>query len=383
MTPETGLANAERFRLESADWTDEQWQERQRRLSELPYLGRYRPNADSVVNSARDEIVRQDGIETIDPRSKEATEEAIETRLIVRAPTFRDWSSHYHSAHDKASADRGDSSVVEIGKKMALRVDQAVKNNPRASKEELRVAANRALNDVFRGNNGAFMIIAKQVDGPRGPIYFVEDGSHRTAAAKLAGLPKIIARVGYVEGDKAALDSLWFESLQMMGDDARADLEATYDSVYPPTPDDREREAELARQAAEKHPSRVANRDAAAAERDRQGALESERYRAERREWDEANTRFEAYESDKDFRRVWREEALAFLKREDADYFPKNFNGEMTPEGRLYDLEGNETSVSVTGLDVSYKSPMQIRALAVRAFERQFPERAKALSEEI
>ena len=46
-------------------------------------------------------------------------------------------------------------------------------------------------------------------------------------------------------------------------------------------------------------------------------------------------------------------------------------------------MEGKETSVSVTGLDVSYKSPMQIKALAVRAFERQFPEKAKALLEEI
>ncbi len=383
MTPETGTRAGELFRLESADWSDEQWQERQRRLSELPYLGWYQPNADGAVNRARDEIIRQDGIATVDSRSREATEESVETRLIVRAPSFRDWSSHYHAAHDKASVDRGDSSVVEIGKKMAARVAEAVANHPRASKEELRVAANRALNEVFRAGNGAFMIIAKQIDGPRGPIYFIEDGSHRTAAAKLAGLPRIIARVGYVEGDRAALDGLWFDSLGLMDDDARADLEATYDSVYPPTAEDRERESELAARAAEKRSGRVASRDAAVAERERQGALESERDRAERREWDEATPRFEAYERDRDFRRVWHEEALAFLKREDTEYFPKHFNGEMTPEGRLLDLEGNETFVSVTGLDVSYKSPMQIRTLAVRAFERQFPERAKALWEEI
>lgn len=48
---------------------------------------------------------------------------------------------------------------------------------------------------VFHTEDSSQRIKLKRVQGPEGPIFFVKDGTHRVAAAKLAELPKILADV--------------------------------------------------------------------------------------------------------------------------------------------------------------------------------------------
>lgn len=98
--------------------------------------------------------------------SEQLQPENVSPDVIVGTPNFKDWSDEYH----KDWQGSGTSSVEEMSKLIS---------------ED---------SETFWENNQNPVKLVK-VNGPKGAIYAVEDGSHRAAAAKLAEVDSIPAEV--------------------------------------------------------------------------------------------------------------------------------------------------------------------------------------------
>ena len=119
--------------------------------------------------------------------------ERVLTTQVVAAPNLENWADEYHGDW----ATEGLSSVENMA--------QEIQKSP----------------DEFWGNNQHPVKLTK-IEGPKGPIYATEDGSHRVAAAKLAGALEIPAEVSNLTDRREyattkETDVLWWQALIASG----------------------------------------------------------------------------------------------------------------------------------------------------------------------
>lgn len=230
--------------MEMEQWETPQWLERQREARTENFLA---PNDITYIeiSSTFDEIKRQNHVVEIDERSQEAIYDCIALKAVVRAPSLRDWGNSYHDSLDPATTSRGENAVVEIARKMARITAEGMRQYGVNSAEALdRIT--KQLKTEFFDRAGTQPPRAKRLDGPRGPIFLMQEGSHRTAAAKLLKFNKIFALTSSI-ADPVAQRKVWYESLALMPEVARTELLRSYNEVYPPSEADQASEvADLA-----------------------------------------------------------------------------------------------------------------------------------------
>ena len=223
------VSNYDTLRTASS-WTSEEWLGHHRELRELPYLREYEGEKDLYMSfgSARYRAMKDLGVEQVSSRVAGARFEEVPTELIVRAPSMRDWS---HSYHDPRNPDEPNA-VVEIGKKMArLYQESLVAGNAQTTQEGH--FDKRIIDEIYKKDRHHGVNLEK-IEGPRGPIYFVEDGSHRVAAAKLVALDHVFGFVGY-QKDESNSDEVWFQTLARLDSTERTQFLAFYHDIYPQT----------------------------------------------------------------------------------------------------------------------------------------------------
>jgi len=102
---------------------------------------------------------------------KSIGQEKVPTERIIATPRLRNWADEYHKDWGKGELTSVENLSVQINKE----------------------------GDEFWGKTRTQQqqqpIKLTKISGPKGPIYAVEDGSHRVAAAKLAGVSEIPAEV--------------------------------------------------------------------------------------------------------------------------------------------------------------------------------------------
>lgn len=100
-----------------------------------------------------------------------------------------------------------------------LSIVEGLVNAAKAYPEKFEVA----VNDIYHVDDGreAARIQLLRVDGPAGPVYFVEDGTHRVSASKALELELVPAEVRKVATDEVysedPLDVSWWQELQQTG----------------------------------------------------------------------------------------------------------------------------------------------------------------------
>jgi hypothetical protein len=144
-----------------------------REMAELPYLKTF------------DVTGNYDG--------EEPKQERVLTSQIIASPRLENWADEYHG--DWAA--EGLSSVEKMSQEIQKDPDEFWENNQHAVK-------------------------LTKIDGPKGPIYAVEDGSHRVAAAKFAEALEIPAEVSDLTNRREyattkETDVLWWQALIASG----------------------------------------------------------------------------------------------------------------------------------------------------------------------
>ena len=215
-------------------------------MKKLPYLAPNDLQTYAEIDSAIFHLYEDHKLKTVNEYSPQAVNEVIDPRHVVRAPSFDDWTTSYHLQRTEEARMSDEPSVVEIAKKMVRVISGETRKYKKLIQkaddaqdridleDELVNKVDMELDTIFRGGD----IKMKRIEGPRGPIYFVSDGSHRVAASKLVGLTKILASVGGPKDREKAKD-LWGELLVKLPEEARHELLRVYDQVYPETKEDR------------------------------------------------------------------------------------------------------------------------------------------------
>ncbi|MCW1930653.1 MAG: hypothetical protein KIH62_005105 [Candidatus Kerfeldbacteria bacterium] len=227
-------------------WSAQDWLAHQRAAQTENYLA---PDGRvyTEIQRAFNEILRQHGIIEIFERSADAPYVAIPVRTIVRTPSLMNWGDSYHEMRTEDSKARGENAVIEIARKMVDGILSKYREYP-SNKDKQQASIARFLQEEFFSRSGRTVVYAKKFIGPRGPLFVIEDGSHRVAAAKLAQVDTIYARTSNIANTKI-LPTLWYESLALMPAHAREELLRCYDAVYPPTPATKKIESERIKHA--------------------------------------------------------------------------------------------------------------------------------------
>ncbi len=354
---------------DEAERTSADWLKEQKKLKEEPYLAPDRKTF-SDIQGAFFEIERQNHLDRVDERSSDTPVRSIDTRLIVRAPSLKDWSDSYHTAHDEFTSARGENAVIEICRKISSTVKSIGAESGISTDEQL-LKTDRALEEAGIYSE-AFPIRLKGYEGPRGPIYVAEDGSHRVAAAKLTGLDHVRGKVGDAK-DKEKARKVWYESLALMPITAREELRATYDQVYPPTPEEKQADEEALEEAetylSEIYAERNLNRDAMQT----RAQAESERFREAERRFSDAQAFADQLTDTKRFNRLKKEAGLAYLKDHAPADLWDEYEQRIDDDGYLVRKDGGESYITSTGYDVG-DSYRQIIISAVEKYRQEFPE---------
>ena len=349
------------------EWSDEDWKNEHSKLENLPFLTADRKLYSKIIEPF-DEVSRVRALPDVSAWDPNALCEMVDPRLIVRAPAFDNWSTHYHPCHTEDSKEKNESSVVEIARKIVRNVTPLTGDDINDEK------ILESLDDVFEKRG----VKLKKIHGPRGPIYLVVDGSHRTASAKLVGLKKIWASVGECEPEKGI--DLWFEACRDMPEEAIRELMRIYDLIYPPTKEGLENEKKLFREAQDKSGEYLEMKKQYYIERKRTAIAESLRYPGEEEILEGSYAIYEKLRYDEVFKQIQKEEALEHIRRymqeyeDEADEFYEEYRCEMTSFGCLLNRDGSESSTHVLSYDVGYNSHLLVISRAVKEYERRYPD---------
>lgn len=344
----------------SKRWSSAEWLAEQEKMSNEVFLAPEQKMFVDIV-TAFSEIERQNHVTRVDQRSMDAPFAPIETRLIVRAPSLNNWSDSYHAAMNEATSQHGENAVVEIARKISSLCHGGEQND--AALEGARIFRKDSLSITLKG-----------YEGPRGPIYFVEDGSHRVAAAKLVNLDHVLARVGKQE-DRQVAEKTWYEALTLMPQEAREALRAVYDQVYPPTPEERQADEAAITNAATFRDEILAERHLTQETARKRGEEEARKWRETETKFREAATFSEKLTHKRRFKRLRAEAGLALLKQYPEDPIWQDHEQRIDDNGYIVRKDGTEGAISATGYDIgdSYK---QIMIAAVEAYKKEFPDDA-------
>lgn len=342
----------------SKHWSSAEWLVELKKMGDEIFLAPDRKVFADILTTFS-EIERQNSVAREDERSLDAPFKSVDTRLIVRAPSLADWSDSYHSARDETTYQRGENAVIEIARKISSLSQDGEQND--AALEMARIFS-----------KDSFGVILKGYEGPRGPIYLVEDGSHRVAAAKLVGLDHVFARVGE-QKDKQAAKKVWYEALALMPQEAREELRAVYDQVYPPTSEEKQvdeaafinAETYLDEILAERHLTQEVARQ--------RGEEESKRWQELEAKFQEAVAFSQSITNTQRFERLRKEAGLAFLMQYPEDPIWQEHEPKIDDHGYLVRKDGAAGYTSSTGYDIgnSYK---QIMIAAMEAYKKEFPD---------
>lgn len=361
----------ERFQYaaDATHWTSDEWKARQREQSTEIYLASD-PQLDLEIAKAFSEIERQNNVDRVFERSPQAPYVEVPTERIVRTPSLGGWEKSYHQPHKPETSQRGENAVIEIGRSMSTVINNCLENDrvPAIKKD---ATIERALQELcFR--NDHFPVFLKTIHGPRGPIYLVQDGSHRVAAAKLIGLEAIHARVGHLTDTEQA-KRVWYESLALMSPQARTELMRVYDAIYPPNKETIPLEAEELAHAEtyldeiydeiELYRTSITRK---AEEESRQVAKLYSDYEQAKNICDNASDR-------QRFERIRAQTALEYLRdQEPNDSLWDDHLPELDEHDCLIRKDGQESYTHATGYDVG-NSYMKIMVLAAEKYAQEFP----------
>ena len=226
----------------SKNWSSAEWKEQQGAMKNEPYLA-----ADHKVFGDIDraffEIERQNQLERTFERSPDAPYQSVDTRLIIRAPSFKNWGDSYHTTRREGTLEREENAVIEIARQISSHVNEIL-DNPKLTPKNQQSKIDEELEHANIFSRDGFPVYLKEYEGPRGPVYVVQDGSHRVAAAKLVGLDRIQGHVGS-SPDITTARKVWYEALALMPEQAQNALRATYDQVHPPTASEKKADREV------------------------------------------------------------------------------------------------------------------------------------------
>jgi hypothetical protein len=357
-------------------WGDEDWEREQAALRELPYFASGDLATYADADGAFGEVREQQELDFVHPYDiGQALIEDVNPQLIVRAPSFTDWSSHYHAPHTDEAREKGESSVVEIAKQIAQLVSRQ-RDRCAADASQGGVEVQEQLDGAVRDGLEKFFqqgdVKLTRYDGPRGPIYFVNDGSHRIAAAKLVGLNAVPVSVGGIEQSDRSVPA-WFDALELMDEYTREEFERIYDTVYPPAPDDIGREAEFRGQARMRRYELWRKREERNVARTVRGARESEVVQERQALYDDAVPLYDKLYDQPEFQKIRYQQALEYLREQGDTIFWSTFTGEMDKKGFLIRRDGEESYTRVTGYDIA-NSIQEIVIRSVYEFTQQFPD---------
>ena len=361
----------------SKNWSSEEWKEQQREMNDEPYLAAD-PEVFVSIDHAFFEIEEKNALERMSERFPEAPIESVETRLIVRAPSFKDWGDSYHQIRRPGTSERGENAVIEIAREISAHVN-GILQNPNIAPEDRQSEIDRALEgaDIF-GNSG-LPVCLKAHEGPRGPMYFVQDGSHRVAAAKLVGMDRVSARVGSAS-DKTMARKVWYESLVLMSKEAQNELRTIYDHVYPPTAEEKIADDAAWEEAQSRREEIQQELDLIHQKLDQESQIRFEQFKDIEKQYKVALEIVEQMENAERFKRLHREAGLEFLKAHAPDSLWETYKQEIDDKGYLVRKDGEPGYVSSIGYDIgdSYK---QILILAVEAYLIEFPDEFELVTE--
>lgn len=355
----------------SKTWSSADWLEQQRKMNDEPYLAPdQRTFAD--IEGAFAEIERQNHSERTFERSPDAPYKSVDTRLIVRAPSLKGWGDSYHEVHRKETSKQGENAVIEIARKISSNVNNVLENSDITDEADRTLSIDAALDSAGVFRDDSFPVYLKGHEGPRGPVFLVQDGSHRVAAAKLAGLDHVRGRVGGLTDEKTA-KKVWFESLALMPEKARISLRAIYDQVYPPTPEDKIADDEALEQAKLSVDEIIQERDLNRQTIEQRARKESEQYMKVEEKFNNAKTFADQVRDSKRFNRLRQEAGLQFLKEHALDdSLWREYEQQIDDQGYLIRKDGKDSYITPTGYDVG-DSYRQILIATAEAYQREFP----------
>lgn len=358
---------------ECLGWSDDDWKNAHRELKNLPYLTANH-ELYSKIEDAFYDISQVRGLSSVSEYDSKASAEMIDPRLIVRAPSFQNWSSYYHPYHTKESEERNESCVVEIARKIARRTTSLPEDG---TNDE---GILKSLHDIFHKEDTNIVgVKLNRINGPRGPIYLVSDGSHRIAAAKLVGLKEIWASVGEIEPEKGI--NLWFDACREMPEEARRELMRIYDLVYPPTEEDLANEEKLSAEARKREREYSEMKQQYYIERERKSVASALKFAERKRVFERAQRIYEKLKGDPVFEQIRSKEALEHIReymqenKNQAIRFYEEYRCEMTSTGRLLNKDGSESYIHTTGYDVGPFSYSVVLARAVKTYEQRYPDK--------
>ena len=368
-SPKQELEHSPEIKMKaSKTWSAAEWKHRQNELKDEPYLAAD-PALFVSIDHAFFEIERHNHLVRMSERSPDAPIQSVETRLIIHAPSFQNWGNSYHNTRRDGTLERKENAVIEIARQISAHVNGVLENpNIDPTAKQLKIQDVLERENIF--GDVVLPVILKGHEGPRGPVYFVQDGSHRVAAAKLVGLDRVYGRVGETLDHQTARVA-WYESLALMPEEARNDLRAVYDQVYPPTT----QEKKLDEAALEEATSRVAeirkNIDSLHQKLDDEAQRKYEQAKDVEKRFAEAE-KFATHVNDKKrFTRLRQEAGLAYLKDNAPDSLWEEYNQEIDTEGYLTRKDGNMSYTASTGYDTG-DSYRQIMINAVAAYQNEF-----------
>ena len=348
----------------AVEWTDEEWKERQAAMKKETFLA---PSEEvfSGIDSAFYEIRRQHGFKTISCRDFEAPVETVPTKAIVRAPSLRGWQNSYHTPHYEETRARGENAVIEIARKMAKDAVQG---------------ADQQLQQNYFLRDG-FPVLAEKIEGPRGPMYFIQDGSHRTAAAKLIGMESIDARVGGLQDPKQA-ERLWYESLALMPARSREELLRVYDHLYPPTEEERKDDQDKYAQALTYLDEIIEEKDMYNRTLAERAAIRAAEMKRHLQLAEEAERIAKGITDERYFQKVRLQVGLEFLLEHPdaplwADHLPQ-----IDEDGYILRKDGQPSYIRSVGYDIG-NSYNEILIRTVKRYAEQYPDEVTRLRSEV
>lgn len=364
------------YAVKAAEWTPTEWKTHQLEMQKTLYLA-----SDNQLfydmDIAFNEIERQNNANRINERSPNSKYEKIPTHLIVRTPGLKHWGNSYHSPHHAETRTRGENAVIEIARKISAAINSIINNDALSSSEKQKAIDQYIQKNFNRKKN--FPTFLRKLNGPQGPIYLVEDGSHRTAAAKLIKLEHIFARVGELE-DPSQNETVWYESLALMPEAARTELLRVYHELYPIDAEEEQTEDEKLTHAqtylGEIHDEIELYQETLA----QRAAKENARFREKQKKYGEAEIIQPYFSDQKRYEQLHNIVALDFLREHAPESLWDDYYQKIDEHGYLKPRKTKGSSLHATGYDIG-DSYTQIITTAVERYTQEHPEEVARLKQ--
>lgn len=259
------------FRVECIRWTDEDFEREHENMRNIPCI-----RGSGVSRELRSTVAEWRGARKQHaelPGAVSRRVEAFDPSHVILRYAGDTWDHAFHqqdkygtrpTSHQRAELE---SNVTGMAKKVAREIPRIVRGIVRDMKEvsspEIRAQLERevvqevddVLSTMYTHEATQQNVRVTKLLGPRGPVFFSEEGNHRLAAARLIGLRKVRGVVEAVADPRAALDE-WYDVLVRLEPGALRQLTTLYDAMYPATEAQKRQERECIRAAIQRLPQK-------------------------------------------------------------------------------------------------------------------------------